>query len=901
MAKGMYEKVTAGISAGCLIGSFFLKDAGMTVQIMSVMAVINFFVLLFTLFRRQAISSFTVLIFFFQTGLFCRLFFLLGQMPGEIHYHYITAPRWQDWLSHAGIHVLKALDIPDIIELYHISFSEKIVPQSLWARLSLLGMNLSVAFFALGFLFSLFNSPAFLTFPAGTAKKYAIRGMIFLVVSLSVYAWGHHWDMGKWAMCLWNNILSTLDIGDAMPLFGWSFFPWESRGWLSGLSLGFRILFVLSVMGLSNRHILNILASREFIHKMSLIALSPEYPADKRVAAIHRLIRRRAAAESVIPGLVRLVSDSSYQVRNTALDALEKIAPQWGSGIHARKIVPELAQMLKSNDKDIQMGAARVLGGMGENAEMAVPELIKLLESDDGGIRRIGTETLVQIGDSVIPRLIRRLENCSEELGRIIPEILNQINPLWKKDEKAQNEIRCYVRMMTEEDGAARGAAVRVLGLIIPESEDIVPQLTEALSDNNMRRSAIALLGKMGTGARSAMPRLIDTLAENDRSVTDPVLEVLNIIDPQWQKSDEAREAARRFIQALEEGDEAAFEQPDEALKKIGFSAIPVLAEPLAGMNRNLQSKAAKILKNIHPNWPKTAEAAEAVPALTAALSDENWYVRSSAAKVLGLIGPSARQAVPHLVKGMADTNKTIRTSFKAALDRIMLRDQVFDEENSEKSGRPAIQSDREEVVRFVNALRDSDKKIRENAALSLGKLEPPATEAIAHLLETLADGDRAVRQAAVLALGTIDPMWRNREEVAEVIPPFLKALAGEPSGYQHPSDALKAIGRGSIPHLILLLTESNKMLADTAAKVLDQTDPQWAESEESPQAVAALAEKLSAQQWFVRCAAAEILGKIGPPAKKAVPHLVKGLSDKNRNVRTAFKKAMDRILLKTQ
>ncbi|MEZ4527446.1 MAG: HEAT repeat domain-containing protein [Desulfobacterales bacterium] len=925
MSKGIYEKLAAGISAVCLIGSFFLKDAGIMVQILSAAAVVNFFVLLFTLFRRQVISSFTLVIFFFQAALLCRMFFLLGLVPGEIHYRYATAPRWQDWLSYAGIHVLKALDIADIIELYHIPFAEKIVPQSLWARVSLFGLNLSAALFAMGFLFCLFNSPAFLTFPAGTAKKYAIRGMIILVVSLSGYAWSHHWDTGKWAMCLWNNILSTLDIGDAMPLFGWSFFPWESRGWLSGLSLAFRILFALSLTGLSNRHILRILASGEFIRKMSAIALSGEYDTDKRVAAVQKLAQRRAVAESAMPGLVKLISDSSYQVRNAAASALDKIDPQWVSGPYGRKAVPDLIRMLKNTDREIQVSAARMLGRMGENAENAVPDILKLLEDPDGGMRRIGSDTLLQIGVPAIPRLIRRLENASEDLSRILLEILEQINPLWKKEEKAQNEIRRYIRMMTEEDGSARNAAVRILGLISPEPEEIIPQLIQALSDNNMRRSAIGLLGKMGADARSAMPRLLDALAENDSSVTEPVMNALDSIDHQWRRTEEARDAAQNFIRALEMGDQAAYEKPDEALKKIGFSAIPLLAETLASMNRNLQSKAAKILKSIHPEkalsqieagveskaakilksihpqWPKTAEAADAVPALTAALSHENWYVRSSAAKVLAMIGPPAKQAVPHLVKGMADTNKTIRATFKAALDRIMLKDQVFEDEDKEKSGSPAIQSKREEVVRFVNALRDSDPKTREHAALALGKLEPPAEEAIAHLLEILADGDRAVRQSAVMALGTIEPLWRDREEVAGVIPDFLQALAGEPSSYQHPSDALNAIGRGAIRHLIPLLTESNKVIANAASQLLEQIDPRWAASGEAPQAVDTLAEKLLAEQWFVRCAAAEILGNIGPAAKKAVPHLVRGLSDKNKQVRAAFKEAMDKILLKKQ
>ncbi len=899
MTQDRYEISAAGISLLCLTASFFLKDIQTLLWTGGAMTAANFLLLCYSLFRRQHISLFTLLLFLFQAGLFCRIFFLMDQMPGLSHFSYEKIPLWFEWIGYAGIQVLKAFDTPDVLELFRVNLMENIIPQSSVARAAVLGLRASAAFFVMGFFFSFFNSPLFLNFPGGAARRMALRAFVLIIFSMSVYIWGVHLGAGEWARWLLFDIVTTLDIADAVPLFYSSYaLPLKTTMWTCLFSLTFRILFGLSLIGLLNRHVLRLLAGDEFIQKMTEIAVSPEYAVEKRTAAMYRLEQRKAVAESSIPDLVKLLGDSSYPIRNAAESALQAIDPAWAAGKYGRKVLPELLKMLRSKDKKMQSSAARMLGRMGEIGANAVPELLKMLQSEDAGQRRVSAESMERIGPAAIPRLVRGLEKADEEMSRSILDILQAIRPAWQSEESVKTEISRYIRMMSHEDGAVRGAAFRVIGIIGPESEEIVPFLLDALSDNNTRRSAIRLLGKMGKNARPALPRLIEILAENDKSVSGPAQQALDNIDPEWRKSAEAGKAVRMFIHALAQGDESPYEKPEAALLQIGFSAIPPLTETLADMNRNLQSKAAKMLKAIHPSWAKSEYAVQAVPFLTAALEDENWYVRSSAARVLGMIGPPARQAVPLLVKGMADSNKNVRASFKAALDRVMLKNHVFAEDQEQKDG-PAVQSEREDVIRLLRELGDKDSKVRMNAALSLGKLEPPPAEALSHLMELLADGDRDVREAASVSLGTIDHQWRDKEEVSVLIRPLLQAQSGEPSRFQHPAEAMNTIGRGAVRHLIPMVPDSNRVIANAAAHFLEQIDPRWPLSEEAPAAVPALAEKLTAEQWFVRCSAAEILGKIGPSAQKAVPFLVKGLSDKNKKVRGACKEAMDKILLK--
>jgi HEAT repeat protein len=65
------------------------------------------------------------------------------------------------------------------------------------------------------------------------------------------------------------------------------------------------------------------------------------------------------------------------------------------------------------------------------------------------------------------------------------------------------------------------------------------------------------------------------------------------------------------------------------------------------------------------------ADANRAVPALTAALRDENHYVRREAATALGKFGSAAISAVPALTAALKDSEKSVRAAAQTALKRI--------------------------------------------------------------------------------------------------------------------------------------------------------------------------------------------------------------------------------------
>jgi len=126
------------------------------------------------------------------------------------------------------------------------------------------------------------------------------------------------------------------------------------------------------------------------------------------------------------------------------------------------------------------------------------------------------------------------------------------------------------------------------------------------------------------------------------------------------------------------------------------------------------------------------------IPALIAALKDNDPQVRTVAAKTLGALGPDAQEAVPALAE-LLSTEDVIPAA--RALASIGF-------------------SAREAVPALIKLLNNKEGDVRWNAARALGDIGPEAKAAVPKLIERLADPDAGVREHAAEALG----LWvRNR------------------------------------------------------------------------------------------------------------------------------------------
>lgn len=187
-----------------------------------------------------------------------------------------------------------------------------------------------------------------------------------------------------------------------------------------------------------------------------------------------------------------------------------------------------------------------------------------------------------------------------------------------------------------------------------------------------------------------------------------------------------------RLVRMVESGDtnqQAKAELAFGALDGHARPAIPKLAKLLWSEKSSLS--AARSLAGI---------GRAALPTLTNALAAPVRFVRSNAARGIGLLHADARPAVPLLVNVLADQDETLRWAASRALGHIAAEPE-------------------QAVPALVNRLEDQSLEVRKMAIISLGKFHGHAKAAVPALRHKVLWGmSQDIRNAAVFALKEIDP-----------------------------------------------------------------------------------------------------------------------------------------------
>ncbi len=309
-------------------------------------------------------------------------------------------------------------------------------------------------------------------------------------------------------------------------------------------------------------------------------------------------------------------------------------------------------------------------------------------------------------------------------------------------------------------------------------------------------------------------------------------------------------------------------------------------AEP-AGFNvqlhiRNLASSDRTIRREASLRLSQAGhEAREAVPALIKALDDQDDQVWFNTVTALARIGPDAREAIPALLKQLTTSNQNryarqawLRTSF--ALGSIgpealpALREAL-------KSGQPHVRSGAakaitwigpdavEAVPALIGNLGDERADVREQTAEALGSIGQPA---LAPVLATLRVENPRARQGAALALEWL------KDFSSESVPSLVAGLEQEKDDATRASfvkslTRLKYTPNEFLSHLLPALGTESALLRQEIHNALLDMEPAGSTS------VPALERILRDPASPLREPAAYLLGRIGPAASPAVPHLI--------------------------
>lgn len=413
-----------------------------------------------------------------------------------------------------------------------------------------------------------------------------------------------------------------------------------------------------------------------------------------------------------------------------------------------------------------------------------------------------------------------------------------------------------------------------------------VAELIKALGsqDATVQIEAAEALEAMGPDAADGVSALMGALKSDNAEVQAHAADALGAI------GGAARPAAKALAALVRDDDEIVRREAIEALQRIRPGPqvmLPILSSLLNDPNPEIRTRIMAAIAD---------RGAGAMRLLIPALgNDKTAYF---ACLVISEIGPDAKEAVPALVKLLANEDQTLRREAIMALAAIGPDAEPAVEKLSALidcpiNGVPAIYAlgsigkvPSDVNTKLVEKAEGDDPIVKTVSAWALAKLHPGderfARRAAKLLVDTLKSGDPKARVAAAKALETLgaDP---------EVVRPILlEALenADEETTIAM-LDAMVSLGPAIVPRLIEALKQ--KRARQFVCYILGELGPGAAPATE------ALAGLLSDSDEKTQSEAAFALAEIGPDAAAAVPALTEAL-DEEGPVRFAAAYALGRI-----
>ncbi len=434
---------------------------------------------------------------------------------------------------------------------------------------------------------------------------------------------------------------------------------------------------------------------------------------------------------------------------------LQAIRAVLGKGPASTEDLGLLAEKLKNPSPLVRAYAARALGDSGEAARPVARELVPLAADPDPLVRREAAQALLKIRPDreVVRPLMRKMLAEADPGTR--NRILNAIADLGKA------AVPNLVDALKEDEAAPY--AIVVLGSIGPDAADAAPALAERLKAEQrpeVRQQIVMALGAVGSAA--AVPALVEELSDADEATRVAAAFGLGRIGPPaaagsaaLTKSLESPDPVLKVVSAWA----LAKIKPDDAAAR--DQAVTVLAESLTSDSPLARAAAFRGLADLRPGPAKVlpilkrqlaskdkaavaealhmlAEMGEpAVPALVEAL--KNPEGRVLAASILAYIGPPAKAAVPALIDiAKTDKNPAAKREAFMALGSI----------GQAEAGASVATA----------ALGDPDEKVVIAACYALAQMGPAAREAVPALRKLAESNDDAIREEAAKALKAVAP-----------------------------------------------------------------------------------------------------------------------------------------------
>lgn len=605
-----------------------------------------------------------------------------------------------------------------------------------------------------------------------------------------------------------------------------------------------------------------------------LTALKGRQPEVRRFgyAAIRRFL---PDAHEALPDLVLALGDPDPEVREYAVEGLYEFGPD------ARQAVPGLRSVLRQPDSSVTLRRKVVdtLARMGRHPEM-VTTLLAALEDNDADVRLRAEDTLLrrEVTRDDLPALLRGLHNGEADQVRA-----NAAEAIGRLGRDAASAVPNLLVAARDKRLAVRIRAVHALGTVGPEARAAVPVLTDLLGESpgeeaappsqvpttlglspdviyqRTLRSTVWILcrvsGRLVTGS-GALIHLSRRLVLTNYHVVGQTSQV-SVFFPQYRGG----ELLTRPATYMEHADRWGLtgtvlaRDPTRDLAVLRLDRVPpeVMALPLASHsprpNQTVYSVGASGVTEGVLWRSTTGQVRQVYPQQIDYPDGQRLRARIIETQAPTNSGDSGgpmvneRGELVGVVQGGWTDKQLVNQGIDISEVHAFLRDVCRRTGlNLTEFGTTAPAS-----------LSGTASELRAEAAFALGRIGPGARGAVRALREALRGKDPAVRASAIAALGNMGP------EAREALGSLILEL-GNPDHWDQVVDSLSRIA-----------TE--------------------------PKSVELLIDRLTNRNAEVRLGIVQALGKIGPPARKAVSRLAFCLnSDDDARVRRAASEALGRV-----
>jgi hypothetical protein len=324
------------------------------------------------------------------------------------------------------------------------------------------------------------------------------------------------------------------------------------------------------------------------------------------------------------------------------------------------KPVSEWIKQLRSENRGLQLRAAQVLSSAPTNLyERIIPQVIPVLRSERENDRFVAAQVLGSYGPgakNAVPDLLPLLEGTQYERNRAAgAKALGQILKDAQPSEEIDKVVQALIKLFRDKYSDVRREAVVACGMIGPAAKLCIPHLPELFSDGEnpwgenalVRRSAAWACGRMGSLGAEHIDRLINMM------FTHPFPEVVEAIGEIGPVNENVvKNVMRRMEQVMNVHD-------------------LLLGEPKA---KDYLPTCFAVLEKFGP------KASPAVPLMKRLLKEQpreygGPHIPVLALKVLGAIGPDAKDAIPEIEKLLSvSKDPAVKKAGEEALQKITSR-----------------------------------------------------------------------------------------------------------------------------------------------------------------------------------------------------------------------------------